>query len=243
MKKLLLFASIAFIGSLNLNAQCTPDPQYTSPGIYPDSATNFAAACSGEAYTQLITNVVPADTTVTVPIFGQITADIDSIVLVDVTGLPPGMDLACNPTSCAYPGGQTGCAIISGTCNTPGTYNLVFNLKAYVAGFPGGPQSFTLDYYKIIVYANCNAGLNETSASPFSMFPNPAGQKVVINGLASEYGVEHITLVNAAGQLVKNISLTEGTSQEINLEGLNHGLYFVKIGYNKGTEVLKLIKE
>jgi len=242
MKKLLLLASVAFFGALNLNAQCTPDPQYTSPGIYPDSATNFGPACTGQAYTQLITNVVPADTTVTVPIFGSITADIDSIVLTGVTGLPPGMSLACNPNGCSFPGGQIGCAIITGTCNTPGTYNLVFNLKAYVAGLPGGPQSFTLDYYKITV-SSCNVGLIETSDSPFKMFPNPAGQKVVLSGLTSEYGVKSISLTNAEGKLIKTLSLTDGASQEISLEGLNHGLYFVKIDYNKGTEVLKLIKE
>jgi hypothetical protein len=35
----------------------------------------------------------------------------------------------------------------------------------------------------------------------------------------------------------------EGASLEMNLEGLNNGLYFVTINHDKGTEVLKLIKE
>lgn len=241
MRKLLLIASVALFGTLNVNAQCTPDPQYTEPGIYPDSATNFAPACVNQPYTQLITNVVPQDTTLVVPpIPVPITATIDSIVLTGVTGLPPGMSLSCNPTGCSYPGGTTGCAIISGTCTVAGTYNLVFNIKAYPHNFPA--QTFTLDYYKIVVGTTCSVGIEENSTAKFKMFPNPASNKVTIEGFSGNM-VKHISLTNAEGKIIRTYNVFDGASMDINMEGLNNGLYFVSIDYNTGTEVLKLIKE
>lgn len=240
MKKLLLIATMAFIGSFGANAQCTPDGTYTEAGIYPDSATNFAAACVGVPYTQLITNVVPADTCAQIlPAPAPcITFSMDSVVLVDVTGLPPGMSYSCNPSSCTYLGGSTGCAVISGTCNTAGTYNIVFTLDAYVGG-QSTPQSFTLDYYKIVVLSNCSAGIEDNTSSLFQMFPNPTNDKVIIEGLNV---ANNVVLTNAEGKLVKTFETIEGASLELNLEGMNSGLYFVTINHTKGTEVLKLVK-
>jgi hypothetical protein len=240
MKKLLLIACVAFMGMANVQAQCTPDAQFTAPGIYPDSATNFASACVGQPYTQVITNVVPADTCVQIlPVpFPCNTLSMDSIVLTGVTGLPPGMNYACNPTSCTYIGGAIGCAIISGTCNTAGTYNISFSLDAYVGGI-GTPQSFTVDYYKIVVNS-CSAGIEENTSNLFQLFPNPTNSKAVIEGLS---GNNSISIANAAGKIMQTYTVTEGTSLEMNLEGLNNGLYFVSVKHDKGTEVLKLIKE
>lgn len=240
MKKLLLIASVAFFGALNLNAQCTPDGQYTQAGIYPDSATNFLPACVGQTYTQLITNVVPLDTCAQIlpAPFPCTTLAMDSIVLDNVTGLPPGLTFACNGNNCSYLGGTTGCAIITGTPTTAGTYNMVFNVSAYVGGLPTA-QTFTVDYYKIVVSA-CAAGIEENSNSMFQLFPNPTKNKVVIEGLT---GQNNISLTNAEGKVVKTYNTFEGASLEMNLEGLNNGLYFVTVNHDKGTEVLKLIKE
>ncbi len=118
MKKTILICLLSVVTFIAYS-QCTPDPSFTSPGIYPDSATNFSAACVGIDYSQTITNIVPLDTVIVV--FGMgITTSIDSIVIDNVTGLPPGMSIACNPSGCSYIGGSTGCAIITGICNTIG---------------------------------------------------------------------------------------------------------------------------
>lgn len=243
MKKLLLVVSTAFLGAMNLNAQCTPDPAHTSSGIYPDSATNFAPACVNVPYTQLITNVVPADTTVSVLGFTT-TVPIVKIDLTETLGLPPGMTIACNPSDCSFAGGTTGCAIITGTCTTPGTYNVTFKLTATLggAGAALGPQNFTLDYYKIVVQSNCTAGIGENTAANFKMFPNPATNKVMIEGLDNET-IQNISLTNAEGKLIRSYNSVNGSSMEINTADLNTGLYFVSVNHAKGTEVLKLIKE
>ena len=58
MKKILLTLTLAlaFIGA---NAQCTPDPQFTLAGIYPDSATGLSTAIVGQAYDEVITIISP----------------------------------------------------------------------------------------------------------------------------------------------------------------------------------------
>ncbi|MCH8317954.1 MAG: hypothetical protein IIA88_05570, partial [Bacteroidetes bacterium] len=109
-KKLLYtLVVLGFLAFQVANAQvCVPDPQFTQPGIYPDTVTGFADGCAGKPYEQLITNVVPADTFVDPP---GVFVIIDSVVLSSVAGLPPGFTYQCEPASCSWPGGSTGCVI------------------------------------------------------------------------------------------------------------------------------------
>ncbi len=241
MKKLLLLASATFLLALNLSAQCTPDPQYTSSGVYPDSTTNFLPACLGEPYEQLVTNVVPADTSIilnpVIPL--PVTVPIDSIVVVSVTGLPPGLTFECNNGDCAFAGGTIGCAVISGTPTTAGTYTVVFELKAHSVI----TQEFTLDYYKIVV-EDCSpstVGVNELASSNFKMFPNPATEKVSIQGL-DDKTFDKIELTDASGKTIYTYEVN-GNTMEINTSELNAGLYFVNVSNANGMETLKLIKE
>lgn len=240
MKKLLLLASATFLLTLNLSAQCTPDPQYTSSGVYPDSATNFLPACLGEPYVQLVTNVVPADTSIVlIPGLPATTVPIDSIVVVSVTGLPPGLTFECNNGDCAFEGGTIGCAVISGTPTTAGTYTVIFELKAHSVI----TQNFTLDYYKIVV-SDCNpstVGINGLTSSKFKMFPNPASDKVSVQGLDNK-NFDRIELTDASGKTILTQDVN-GNTMEINTSLLNAGLYFVNIYDANGMETLKLIKE
>ena len=242
MKKLLLLASAMFLLTLNLSAQCTPDPQFTSSGVYPDSATNFLPACLGEPYVQLITNVVPADTFVLI-LGNPFPINIDSINVISVTGLPAGLTFACNNGDCAFLGGTTGCAQITGTPTVEGVFVVTIELKAYVGG--GGEataQAFTLDYYKIVV-TDCNTtvGLNDMNSSTFKMFPNPANDKVSIQGLENK-SIDQITLTDASGKTVQTYEVN-GNQIEINTAELNVGLYFVNIYNANGMDTLKLVIE
>ena len=115
MKKLILsFAAIAaFIFSGY--SQCTPDPQFTVGGIYPDSATGLATAYVGVAYDEVITNVVPEDTIIQVPGLGSTTVPFVDITLDAVYGLPPNFSYSCSPTNCIFPGNSSGCVNIYST--------------------------------------------------------------------------------------------------------------------------------
>ena len=87
MGKILLVSTFLF-SAFFANAQCTPDPQYTAPGIYPDTATGLAPAYVDQSYSEDITVITPTDTVV--DILGQaLQVTIDSISLTSVSGLPP----------------------------------------------------------------------------------------------------------------------------------------------------------
>lgn len=241
MKKTLLLCLLSTINFIAYS-QCTPDPLLTSPGIYPDSETGFSNACTGVSYSQIVTNVVPADTSILV--FGiPIPTSIDSIVLANVAGLPPGMTYACNPAGCSYIGGTSGCAVITGICNVDGFYPLVFNLKAYVGGLTT-PNSYVVDYYSITVSPTaCLTSIEETQVSNLVISPNPTSNNIVVEGLNSKKGMQAIQLMNTEGKVINTYSVIGLDTITLPLENLNTGLYFIRLNYEEGTEVVKIIKE
>ena len=86
-KNLLAAAVLILTFSISYSQNCIPDGQYTTNGIHPDSATNFAPAYAGTPYSQLITVIIPQDTTV----FPFPPIPWDSTVMVSMTGLPPDL--------------------------------------------------------------------------------------------------------------------------------------------------------
>ena len=130
-KKLLLIPIAIFILKIaSFGQACTPDPIYTTNGVHPDSATGFDTAYVGIAYTQLVTIIIPKDTT---PIFPPIALTWDSTILVSISGMPASMSYACwnnstNPNRCSWKGNTKGCAIITGTptAGEVGTHALLF---------------------------------------------------------------------------------------------------------------------
>ena len=237
MKQLILLCILSFT-TVIASAQCTPDPNQTSSGIYPDSATGFADACVNVLYNQLITNVVPADTNVVV--FGiTIPTSIDSIVIDSVIGLPLGMDIACNPAGCVFLGGATGCAMISGTATVVGNYPLTFYLSAYVGGVSSA-NPYIVDYYSIAVN-DCVGGIKEEELTVVKLSPNPANENVFLEGLSTKN--TSVSILNLEGKQMRYYSLKGESTLNIPLEDLNKGFYFIRVDSNEGNQVLTLIKE
>lgn len=243
MKKILLAISAVFAISF-ANAQCTPDPQYTEPGIFPDSATNFLPAQELVAYAQTVTAVVPADTCVVI-IFPPCTVlSMDSIVVESVTGLPTGLTFQCDNAQCQYPGGQTGCAIISGipASGTAGTWPLVIDLNAYVGGF-GVANSFTLTYYKIVVAPAANS-IDENENNAFAIKqnkPNPFEDITSIDYNLNEGGKVSFEVYNLVGELVDSKSLIGNKGMNrLQFDGseLANGAYIYKMT-NNGNAITK----
>lgn len=243
MKKLLLL----FSGMLAINfaiGQCTPDPQFTQPGIFPDSATNFMPAYETVAYAQTVTAVVPSDTCV-ILIFPPCTnLSMDSVVVESVTGLPPGLSFQCDNPQCQFPGGQTGCAIISGTppLGSAGLYNLTIDLNAYVGGF-GVANPFTLTYYKILVNPAPSA-VGDEKGFAFSVNdnrPNPFDETTTIEYTLKEGGKVQFEVYNLVGERVftQNLSGAKGLNRyNFNGADLASGAYIYKMT-NSGSVITK----
>ncbi|MFT5778072.1 MAG: hypothetical protein ACI837_001020 [Crocinitomicaceae bacterium] len=252
MKRILLLSAIALFTGATAMAQCTPDPAYTTSGVYPDSATGFGSGCVNVLYEQLITNVVPIDTTVEIVPGFPTTLAFDSAVIVGVTGLPPGFTYSCydadnvvSPVDqCAYEGGTTGCVLISGTAapGDEGTYNLVIDINAYVGGI-GTPNAFVVDYYTILIETTCSGiGLTEEENSKFKLYPNPVNQSFTLDGLAGT-DVNEISVTNAAGKILStNTNVTSG-SIDMDVAHLDSGVYFVRIAHGTSVDVIRFIKE
>lgn len=254
MKKLLLFFAATLITVLSANAQCTPDPQYTSPGVYPDSATGFMDAFVDCAYDQLITNVVPVDTTTMVGPF-PVTLTFDSAVVVNVLGLPPGFSYSCydaqNVTSpadqCSFEGGTTGCVSIFGTptAGDEGVYNLSIQVDVYLEGGTSPTASQILDYYSITVLPadpSCAGGIGEGTNSKFKLFPNPVAESFTLKGLEG-LDVSSISITNTEGKVLSTYADINSSSFDMNVADLEGGIYFVRIAYGSSTDVVRFIKE
>ncbi len=150
-KKLLtaiLFSSISIYGF----SQCTPDLTITQPGVYPDSATGLVGGTVGVPYNQVMQVRTFYDSLATI---GTITTNfrLDYIEVTNISGLPPGLSYACNPSNCQYQELSNGCLLISGTPTTAGSYTLVVDLIAYgnltQLGNLAISQPFVVDYYVI----------------------------------------------------------------------------------------------
>ncbi len=251
MKQILLSATFLLFLVLGANAQCTPDPQFTSTGVYPDSATGLNPAYVGQLYEETITIRVPVDTTLMVgPI--PFTLTFDSVVVSDWQGLPPGFSVTySSPDNVFSPvdqgcfeGDKTGCILISGnpTAADIGSYQQIISTDAYsTPDSPLGEPTLTLvDYYYIHVM-DVN-GTAELSQSKFALFPNPAKNMVTLNGL-NDIDVSSVTLVDMNGKQHAFYDSFDGGALEMSVDNLESGMYFVQINYNGVSETLKLIKE
>jgi hypothetical protein len=239
MKKTLLFLSFIAFLSVRAFAQCTP-ATVSNPGIYPDSATNFMPAYQGQAYNQLITVKVPADT-----LQSGIPIPIASIKLNSIVGLPQGLSYSCVPSNCDFPGGATNCAVISGTTNDPvGVYTLTITVEPFIGTPPfvisNGPE--TISYYKIVVNpANAIESLNANNFSVSQNMPNPSDNTTDIYYTLTSKADIDIRLMNAIGKEVQRIKTNgnPGTNKyTLNTENLPQGIYFYSL-FNGQTTVTK----
>lgn len=68
---------------------------------------------------------------------------------------------------------------------------------------------------------------NEVSVTEFSIYPNPAKTNITIQSQNSP--VSQVEIYNVLGQRVLNSDFSETTSANIDISGLNSGMYLVKI--------------
>lgn len=75
-------------------------------------------------------------------------------------------------------------------------------------------------------------GVDENDVASFEVYPNPMNNTLYING-----DVKDVTIFNAVGQ---QVMFVEGRN-EINVEDLNEGMYFVRISDKRENSVVKKI--
>ena len=246
MKKILLTLTLAF-AFIGAQAQCTPDPQFTIAGIYPDSATGLPNAMVGQAYNEVITIIAPLDTTgsvasVTIPVIVQ------TIELTNVTGLPASFSYDCANSNCTFSGGSTSCAVLSSSSPTVaeiGSHQIIFNTTTTVTvpslGNITQTQYDIIDYYYINV-SNATSVINQFNDFTFELkniYPNPVNDNAKIQFISGNSADVVFSVFNHLGEKIeeKYIAASRGINDiEISANDYANGMYLYSI--NNGIQIV-----
>lgn len=247
MTRFLTFLTLVLMFPVMLHAQCQPDPQYTLPGIYPDSATGFPPAVATYEYNFVITAIIPADTIV----FPFPRMNIDSIGVAEITGMPEGFQAIPSRPSGFWLGGTSGCMLITGTPTEAqvGVYPLAITVVGYMGGL-GLPIPYTIDYYSITVLPAASYGIDEPGVYGnirLKAFPNPFSGKFNLEFYAQSAGNFECLIYDSRGRLLKSETITtDAGNQSYSVDGsdLEPGIYFCRLSHTREnlSAVIRLIK-
>jgi len=246
MKKLLLILTFTFSVLLAYSQNgCTPDSQYQGGGIYPSADVGLSNATINQPYSENITIITPADTAVDIPPLGPIVADIISIELTNVTGLPSSFSYACDPVSCDFPGGTIKCAELYSTNVTDavGFYPITFECIAHIdAPFIGAVDcTFVESGYSIEILDNTTSVINEFNNQTFELrdpIPNPVVNQGKIQFISGKSGNLIFSIYNLLGREVasRNIKVNRGLNTiHVNTSLYPEGIYLYSV--NNGNKV------
>ncbi|MHB1276806.1 MAG: T9SS type A sorting domain-containing protein [Bacteroidia bacterium] len=234
MKKIILNLSVLGF-ALNATAQsCVPDTTIKQPGHYPDQ---LPVGNAGQYYQETVQFNVPGDTSVQ---FGQstVTANIDSIKVLAVKGLPAGLNYACNPLSCALPGGKTSCGVVFGTIDPgeSGTYPFVIPVRIYakISGTIPYQQPDTI--YSLSMDVNAFTGEMRVVQNGLLAYPNPAGNELFIALPFSAHSAE-LKVFDSQGKGIELPLDREYNRMTLNTSSLSSGLYYGEV--NDGKKVYR----
>ena len=255
--KQILFTLALTSAFITAQSQCVNDPQYNidDVGVWPDSVQGMPLSFVGSDYNEFITLVTPSDTLVDgadfgFPILGVINATIDDIEILNVTGLPPNFDYACDPVSCIFPGGEINCAELYST-STPtasdiGVYNVVIATEIHASDIPvlnTYTINDTIDYYTITISAtNPSAVFDKLYNYSFELkdiYPNPLNEQSKIQVIIGESSDVIFSVFNYLGETIdeRSIYLTRGVNDiEISDKDYANGMYLYSI--NNGVQIL-----
>jgi len=247
MKKLLL-ASVLVVAAASASGQaCVPNPLYADSvfGVWPDTTTNFAPGVVGVPYSQTLDLIVPQNAGDVDPQFNGVMLDSVALSTVTgITGLPPGLSVACasqTPAPCTYLTGQLGCGIITGTPTTAGFYPLTLTVTAYAALFGSVlPIDQSFSGYSITI-AESGVGINEVSVMGLGgvrNVPNPFSTRTYIEFQLGAATPVEVRVFNLLGEelFAQNVQGKIG-SNRIPFEAgtLPEGVYLYKVQTGKET--------
>lgn len=234
MKNLLLLLFTVSLYNLSFS-QCSPDPLYADSawGIWPDEQTNFMSGDIGIAYQQIVNFKVPIDAGDIDTLFAGV--PVDSVVLNDVTNLPPGISYSCNVPSCTWYGDSAGCASIDGMPTTNGSFQITLDITGWVTIFFNPfPQNFTYDGY-VINIGPVGVESYHLTTNTFKLdnaIPNPAINESKIQFVSGKNLSVNFKLTNLLGETIeiRTVDAVRGVNDIlINTTSLQNGVYMYSI--------------
>lgn len=244
MSKIVIFGLMLMWSSFLIAQPCTPN-QNMPNGIFP---AQLEDADLNIMYQQVIQFKSPRDTTAYVPQLGSsLPVEIDSIRIMDVLGLPPGMTYACHNNSCIIEGGSVGCLLISGTCATPGGYPLQVIIKTSAKAVLGPtkiPQTQIDTNTRFGVFVNWATGLMDiVENAPLKVYPNPTTDVLILEtGLSDP--LMSVTITDVLGKEVLSQQYSKDIyKQQIMVKEFDHGVYIVSVQAGDHVYTKRFLKE
>lgn len=260
-----------FASALNAQTPCIADIKYkdSSSGVYPlpfvattrPNGGIDKAACISKAYSFVWTIKVGDTINVPNPLgAGTIAVPVDSVLIGKtsaISGLPVGINYACNPPNCTWKKRTDGCVALSGTptaANTVKTYPLVISGKAFPGGFyaslfPNGydvtfPGAIAEGSYDLKLYAandtRCTTAAEDlTEVSALSATPNPTNGRTVIKIESTVSDKFEFTVTDLLGRRVINRPLSIQSGQntfDLDMTSLPNGIYMYSL--SKGSRIM-----
>jgi hypothetical protein len=235
-------------------AQCDPEEVDFGAepwGLAPDGVeTFFDVAELGLDYADDVHLLVPSFASEVVP-ETPLDAPIDSVVissvlLVDtISGdtldfIDAGLSYACNNLGdcvdpCTFLGGGQYCAAFTGVPTVAGEFMLSLEVQVWatVFGFPlATPFSFSGFPFPILGEVD---GIGQMEVTAPAVFPNPHNGQFTLTGAEGSQA----TLWSADGQRLREWT-PRSSREEVVVDGLPEGLYFLELVSAKGREVLRV---
>ncbi|HAW19310.1 MAG TPA: hypothetical protein DCX14_03930 [Flavobacteriales bacterium] len=239
MKKTLPALFIALLASSSIYAQCIPDSTVTE--LYsPTASEGLPNGTIGINYDAVIHFNIPAETTIVV------TAQIDSIGITDVEGLPVGIGYTCNPPSCIFPGGSFACIQLSGIPTDSADIgdndlDVKFDLHTNITTI-----SDKITDYSITIEGGATAGVHSFNDSEleFRTTQNPANQFSYLKFEVPASGTATIEIFSLLGAKVSEVSLDANrgdNSIELARFGLESGMYFASLNQGEFSNTVRFI--
>lgn len=266
MKKLLLFF-IFFSSYALLQAQeevaCMPDSIYqdSAAGVYPLPFNNGVGglaefpACINDPY-ELVFTIRLVDS---IDINGTL-ADVSFIKIEPmgaITGLPEGLDYACNPPDCIFPDTAFGCVVVRGTpapSNAVGDYELVIQGLAQLGPLPL-PLTFPSPLLAAGSYAitlkeegTCEGGTTSVNyleeQIDLALVPNPVQFQAKIEMTSLVAGDFDLKVFDRNGQEVQqqDVQINVGyNTLQLDVSSLSNGLYLYALSDGQAMIYKKLV--
>lgn len=237
MKRILLVAGLVAV-AYGASAQCSPNQTYADSlfGAWPDTLTNFADGMVGVLYSDTLNLLVPSNAGAIDPNFEGFA--IDSVALVQVTGLPPGITVQCTSHTgapCTFITGQVGCGLIEGVPTETGTFPLVIQVNAYASLF-GMAQAVPYSFpgYSITITENTTgvAELAPVKLSGVKTIPNPFAERTAIEFDLSKAAPVKVKVFNLVGAEMwrRNVQGKAGVNKvSFDATNLESGIYIYHV--------------
>ena len=244
MKK--IYLTLTFLGmalSPIFGQVCTPDNSITESGVYPDQPDT---AYADQAY-DFSFQILSIKDTAVVYLGQNITADIDSVTVDAVIGLPDNFEYACNPSRCAFTYKAVGCINLKGnpTAGQVGVYDIKIATTAYAKatlalGIPLRlPVADTTEGYQLVIKGDGSASILENNLSGVSVYPNPSSNGVFM--LHANAPISSIEVFDTKAQKVNFTRHHVNNTLVLDLSDTPHGIYVLKMNVDNKQVVKRIV--